>query len=169
MYKRQILKSDSTRFENGENVITTDIAIESDTISFFTAHLDSYKFSRDEFKEIDNVAKDEPISKNNLSGIFSKMKNTLEVHSIQADIVKAYINATNYPSIFCSDLNEVSNGNTYWKVRGDRQDAFLAKGFGLGKTFNSLSPVLRIDYIFPDNNFQVKQFNICLLYTSRCV
>ena len=158
--KYPILKTDSTRFENGENIINADIIIESDTMSFFTAHLDSYKFSRDEFKEIDNVVKDEPISKNNLSGIFYKMKNTLEIHSQQAEIVKAYINKTSYPSIFCGDLNEVSNNNTYWKIRGDRQDAFLAKGFGFGKTFNSLSPVLRIDYVMPDNNFEVKQFNL---------
>ncbi len=158
--KYPIIKNDSTRFENGENIITTDIVIENDTLSFFTAHLDSYKFSRDEFKEIDNVVKDEPISKNNLSGIFSKMKSTLEIHSQQADIVKEYINKTNYPSIFCGDLNEVSNNNTYWKIRGERQDAFLAKGFGLGKTFNSLSPVLRIDYVMPDNSFEVKQFNL---------
>jgi endonuclease/exonuclease/phosphatase family metal-dependent hydrolase len=57
-------------------------------------------------------------------------------------------------------LNEVSNSNTYWKIRGNRQDAFLAKGFGLGKTFNSLSPVLRIDYVMPDNYFEVKQFDL---------
>jgi endonuclease/exonuclease/phosphatase family metal-dependent hydrolase len=158
--KYPIIKNDSTRFENGENIITTDIAIESDTISFFTTHLDSYRFSKEEFIEIDNVVKEDAIPKNNLSGIISKMKNTLEVHNKQADIVKEYINKTNYPSIFCGDLNEVSNNNTYWKIRGNRQDAFLAKGFGLGKTFNSLSPVLRIDYVMPDNNFEVKQFNL---------
>ena len=50
--KYPILKSDSTRFENGENIITTDIAFGEDTISFFTTHLDSYRFSRKEFNEL---------------------------------------------------------------------------------------------------------------------
>jgi endonuclease/exonuclease/phosphatase family metal-dependent hydrolase len=38
------------------------------------------------------------------------------------------------------------------------QDAFLKKGFGIGRTFSSLSPTLRIDYIFADNQFRINQF-----------
>ena len=158
--KYPIIKADSTRFENGENIINIDVAVNEDTISLFTTHLDSYKFSRDEFKEIDDVGVEETIPKKNLKGIFTKMKNTLQTHSEQADVVKEYLSKANYSSIFCGDLNEVANNNTYWKIKGERQDAFLAKGFGLGKTFNSLSPVLRIDYVMPDNNFEVMQFNL---------
>jgi endonuclease/exonuclease/phosphatase family metal-dependent hydrolase len=39
------------------------------------------------------------------------------------------------------------------------QDAFLKKGFGIGRTFTGLSPTLRIDYIFADHHFKIKQFN----------
>ena len=39
------------------------------------------------------------------------------------------------------------------------QDAFLKKGFGIGRTFSALSPTLRIDYIFTDKHFKIKQFN----------
>jgi endonuclease/exonuclease/phosphatase family metal-dependent hydrolase len=39
------------------------------------------------------------------------------------------------------------------------QDAFLKKGFGIGRTFTGLSPTLRIDYIFADRHFKIKQFN----------
>ena len=158
--KYPIIKSDSSRFENGENVITTDIAVDEDTISFFTTHLDSYKFSKDEFKEIDNVGKKETVAKRNLKGIFSKMKNTFITHDEQSNVVNQFMTNATYPLIFCGDLNEVANNNIYWKIRGDKQDAFLAKGFGLGKTFNSLSPVLRIDYVMPDKNFEVTQFNL---------
>jgi endonuclease/exonuclease/phosphatase family metal-dependent hydrolase len=35
----------------------------------------------------------------------------------------------------------------------------LKKGFGMGRTFSGLSPTLRIDYIFADNHFKIKQFN----------
>jgi endonuclease/exonuclease/phosphatase family metal-dependent hydrolase len=38
-------------------------------------------------------------------------------------------------------------------------DAFLQKGFGIGRTFSSLSPTLRIDYILTSKQFSVKQFN----------
>jgi endonuclease/exonuclease/phosphatase family metal-dependent hydrolase len=38
------------------------------------------------------------------------------------------------------------------------KDAFLEKGFGIGRTYSSLSPTLRIDYIFADDNFRINQF-----------
>ncbi|MFY7964974.1 MAG: endonuclease/exonuclease/phosphatase family protein [Chitinophagaceae bacterium] len=158
--KYPIIKTDSTRFENGENIITADVAINDDTLSFFTTHLDSYKFSKDEFREIDAVAKDETIPKKNYRGIISKLNNTLITHSEQTDVVIDFFSTTKHPIVFCADLNEVANNNNYWRIRGDKQDAFLKKGWGFGKTFNSLSPILRIDYIMPDNNFEVTQFDI---------
>ena len=39
------------------------------------------------------------------------------------------------------------------------QDAFFKKGFGVGRTFAAISPTLRIDYIFADENFRIDQFN----------
>lgn len=158
--KYPIIKSDSTAFENGENIIAAGIAINDDTIAVFTTHLDSYRFSRKEFKQIDDITKEENVSKKSIKGIVGKMKNTLIKHSEQADIVVKKMSETTYPVVFCADMNEVANNNTYWKIRDEKQDAFLQKGFGLGKTFNSLSPVLRIDYIMPDNNFEVTQFTI---------
>ena len=38
------------------------------------------------------------------------------------------------------------------------QDAFLKKGHGIGRTFNAISPTLRIDYILGDDNFNFLQF-----------
>ena len=39
------------------------------------------------------------------------------------------------------------------------QDAFLKKGFGIGRTFSALSPTLRIDYIVATDHFKTHQFN----------
>jgi endonuclease/exonuclease/phosphatase (EEP) superfamily protein YafD len=64
-----------------------------------------------------------------------------------------------YPVLFCGDLNDVPNSYTYSTVRGRMQDAFLKKGFGIGRTFSAISPTLRIDYIFADDHFKIKQFN----------
>jgi endonuclease/exonuclease/phosphatase family metal-dependent hydrolase len=158
--KYPIVKGDSTRFENGENIITADIVINDDTVAVFTTHLDSYRFSRDEFKEIDAVATEDAIPKKNYKGIISKLNNTMITHSEEANVVINFLSNSKYPTVFCGDLNEVANNNNYWRIRGNRQDAFLKKGWGFGKTFNSLSPILRIDYIMPDNNFEVTQFGI---------
>ena len=63
-----------------------------------------------------------------------------------------------YPTIICADLNDVPNSYSYATVRGDRQDAFLEKGSGIGRTFLGLSPTLRIDFVFADDRFEVCQF-----------
>ncbi|HEY2727244.1 MAG TPA: endonuclease/exonuclease/phosphatase, partial [Parafilimonas sp.] len=47
---------------------------------------------------------------------------------------------------------------TYFHIRGKRRDAFLENGLGVGKTYSSLAPMLRIDYILPDTSFIIKQF-----------
>jgi endonuclease/exonuclease/phosphatase family metal-dependent hydrolase len=36
---------------------------------------------------------------------------------------------------------------------------FLEKGAGIGRTFSSLSPTLRIDYILASKDFSIVQFN----------
>ena len=50
-------------------------------------------------------------------------------------------------------------------IKGDLQDAFIEKGYGLGATFTSATssllrilPTLRIDYIFADSSFNTTQF-----------
>jgi endonuclease/exonuclease/phosphatase family metal-dependent hydrolase len=91
--------------------------------------------------------------------ILSKVKKGLTHRSIQADIIDDVLEDSPYPVLFCGDLNDVPNSYTYNKVRGSMQDAFLKKGFGIGRTFAGLSPTLRIDYIFADNRFSIKQFN----------
>ena len=52
------------------------------------------------------------------------------------------------------------NSYAYNTIRGDLlQDAFLEKGLGIGRTFNDISPTLRIDYILATKDFEVRQFN----------
>jgi endonuclease/exonuclease/phosphatase family metal-dependent hydrolase len=53
----------------------------------------------------------------------------------------------------------VPNSYTYFKSKGDLQDAFLKKGHSIGRTFRYLSPTLRIDYILADKQLEVAQFN----------
>jgi endonuclease/exonuclease/phosphatase family metal-dependent hydrolase len=88
----------------------------------------------------------------------AKLKRGIVIRSIQADIIEEVRNNSPYPVLFTGDLNDVPNSYTYFKVRGELRDAFLEKGYGLGRTFRGLSPTLRIDYIFSDSRFSVAQF-----------
>ncbi len=158
--KFPIIKKDFRSFKNGETIIKADIKIVSDTISVFTTHLESFKFSKDEFKKIDLANAQQNLNKKNTRGILSKLKHKLITHSIEADIINEFIRNTNLPIILTGDFNEVATNNTYWKLRTNKQDAFLEKGSGFGTTYNSLKNNLRIDFIFPDTNFIVNQFKL---------
>jgi endonuclease/exonuclease/phosphatase family metal-dependent hydrolase len=50
----------------------------------------------------------------------------------------------------------VPSSYTYKTIKGDLQDAFLAKGFGIGATFLGISPTLRIDYILANAKWDIK-------------
>jgi endonuclease/exonuclease/phosphatase family metal-dependent hydrolase len=78
--------------------------------------------------------------------------------SKQAELVRRELDGSPYPVILCGDFNDLPNSFTYFKIKGDRNDAFLQRGFGVGRTFASLSPTLRIDYILADKTLAVEQF-----------
>src|SRR5690606_38726291 len=78
---------------------------------------------------------------------------------LQTDIIEQVLEDCPHPLLFCGDLNDIPNSHTYFSLRGNMQDAFLKKGSGIGRTFSSLSPTLRIDYIFAQDAFRIHQFN----------
>ena len=89
---------------------------------------------------------------------FPRLRKGITNRKIQTDIIRQVLGDSPYPVVFCADLNDIPNSYTYFKVKGRMQDAFLKKGFGIGRTFSAISPTLRIDYIFADDHFRIDQF-----------
>ena len=83
-----------------------------------------------------------------------KLKDALGLRGYQADTVRRQLDASPYPYIICGDFNDVPNSYTYFHIRGNLQDAFIAKSFGIGRSYIHISPTLRIDYILPSKEFQ---------------
>ncbi len=128
-----------------------------DTIRVFNLHLQSVKFSSEETVAL-NAQKTKEIKKNISKGklIISKLGISYKKRSAQAEIVREQIESSPYPAIVCGDFNDIPSSYTYFKVRGSMQDAFLKKGFGLGRTYTGISPILRIDYLFfNENKFKI--------------
>ena len=142
-----------------ELLIHADIKVNNDTIRIYTTHLQSLQFKKSDYEKINRIEKVEDSLISNSRTIFSKVKRGFVNRSIQANIIHQVLGDSPYPLLFCADLNDVPNSFTYFRVKGNMQDAFLRKGFGIGRTFNALSPTLRIDYIFADDHFRIKQFN----------
>ena len=141
-----------------EALVQADIKIGLDTIRFFTTHLQSQRFDKMDYWRMEKIRSREDSLVYHSIPIVAKLKRGIVIRSMQADIIDQVRNNSPYPVIMTGDLNDVPNSYTYFKVRGVFKDAFLEKGYGIGRTFRSLSPTLRIDYIFTDPRFKVQQF-----------
>ena len=141
-----------------ESLLHADIKVNDDTIRVYTTHLQSLQLRPSDYEKIDHIKDADDGLINNSKTIFSKLRTGISYRKIQVDIIQQVLGDSPHPILFCADLNDIPNSYTYNLVKGDMQDAFLRKGFGIGRTFSALSPTLRIDYIFTDENFRVNQF-----------
>jgi endonuclease/exonuclease/phosphatase family metal-dependent hydrolase len=141
-----------------EVLLHADLLVNKDTIRIYTTHLQSLQFTRHDYERIEKIKSVEDSLLANSKGILSKLKKGITYRSIQADIVHEVMGNSPHPYILCADLNDVPNSYTYFTVRDNLQDAFLKKGTGIGRSFTSLSPTLRIDYILTNDQWDVLQF-----------
>ncbi|MBS1730495.1 MAG: endonuclease/exonuclease/phosphatase family protein [Bacteroidetes bacterium] len=143
-----------------ESIIYADILKDGDTVRIYTTHLQSYKFTPVDYDDMEKIKDPGNETLEASKNIIQKMKAAFERRSVQSETLSRFASQSTHPSIICGDFNDVPNSFTYFKSRGNRQDAFLKQGFGIGSSYLSLAPALRIDYIFPDNTFQVMQFDM---------
>jgi endonuclease/exonuclease/phosphatase family metal-dependent hydrolase len=135
-----------------------DILKGKDTFRIFNIHLQSLKFSDNNLRYIDDPSlKDEADIKNS-KNIISKFKIGFLKHRVQSERIKKEMDKSPYPVIVCGDFNDVPNSYAYHTIGSGMKNAFAEKGTGIGRTFFSISPTLRIDNIFTDNRFSVEQY-----------
>jgi endonuclease/exonuclease/phosphatase family metal-dependent hydrolase len=140
-----------------ESLIHADINVNGQIVRVFNTHLQSLLMSGDDYFVLKRLAKAEDKAVEKSMSVAKKFRQAYMFRSKQAELLRRELDESPYPEILCSDFNDVPNSFTYFKVKGDRQDAFLKKGFGIGRTFSSLSPTLRIDFIMADKQLEVSQ------------
>lgn len=156
-----ILDSGSVRYPRPtlpDALVFADIAIGKKKMRVYTTHLQSNQFKKKDISKIEELKTVKGNFLGNARYIVSKLKTAIKHRAIQADMVADILTNSPNPVIFCGDLNDVPNSYTYKTIKGNMQDAFLQKGFGIGRTYASLSPTLRIDYIFADRKFTINQY-----------
>ncbi len=148
-----------------ESLISADLHIGHDTIRIYTTHLQSFSFRKKDYNDMRKIRDQEDTGLAASKSIFYKMRKAFQKRAVQAEETRSHISNSPYPYILCTDLNDVPNSYAYFTLRGDRKDAFLEKGFGLGKTFASGNsrfldwlPTLRIDYVFLSDGVHTEQF-----------
>ncbi len=154
------------KYRASESLIGADIKINNDTIRVYNTHLQSVLFGDDEFRKLEIIKNVEDSLVDASRSIVRKLKLGYSYRGDQVDIVRRELDASAYPEIICGDFNDIPNSYTYFRVKGDRQDAFQEKGAGIGRTFSSISPTLRIDYIMADKQFEVTGYKSYVLSYS---
>jgi endonuclease/exonuclease/phosphatase family metal-dependent hydrolase len=142
-----------------EVLLHVDVKLNDDTIRIFNTHLQSVQFKKDDYERIDEIRNYQDSLVLNSKTVFSKVKRALAYRTLQTNLAKEQIKQSPYPVVLCADFNDMPNSYTYFTLKGNLQDAFLRKGFGIGRTFTSLAPTLRIDYILASKQLSVVQFN----------
>ncbi len=143
-----------------EVAIYADLKIRKDTVRVFTVHLRSIYLTGEEMQQIEDMKKDRPKdSKLNASRkINRKLRTAFVKRGKEANILAEKVKNSPFPVLICGDFNDPPSSYTYFKIKQQLTDAFLEKGFGLGRTFSRISPTLRIDYILTNPSFDILSY-----------
>lgn len=155
-----ILDTGRVVYPVAESLIFADVLKGEDTIRIFTTHLQSFKFKKEDYSDLDKIRSQEDENLAASRNIVRKMKLAFQRRGRQAVLVRNALDQSPYPALICGDFNDVPGSFTYSHIRDGWQDAFLRKGFAVGRTFISLAPTLRIDYILASPAFEVKTFDM---------
>ncbi len=146
-----------------ESLIMCDLDVGGQTVRLFTTHLQSVLLQKKDYRDLAIIKKAEDSMVEASKSIVRKLKMGYSQRGDQVDQVRSLLDKSPYPEIITGDFNDVPNSYTYFRIRGNRQDAFVEKSGGLGRTFSNISPTLRIDYIMADRQFKVLQYKRHLL------
>ncbi len=119
---------------SGRPALRVDVKARGRTVHIFAAHL--------------AVAIDDELIEKRWSAIPSYTKHSTNVRSNQTRRLLDWTTRVNGPVILAGDFNTPPRGRIYGRIRVRYRDAFAAAGRGLGHTFRSDLPMLRIDYVF---------------------
>jgi len=143
-----------------------DIRIQGKTVRMYCAHLASMQIhvAGDKNKEASSLKSDTALILH--TNTFRKLKYYERIHIDEAKTIRKSLDSITGPLVFCADLNSVPSSYVYHYIRQDMQDAFLQNGSGLGRTYDSLSPTLRIDVVFLNNQLKATQHHTARLHLS---
>ena len=133
--------------------IFMDIIMNNDTVRVFNIHLASIKLQPE---DLDYVLTTNPKKVNQINSIeiYNKLANAYKLREKQVEQLSDEIEQSPYPVILCGDFNDNPNSWAYYQINSLLKDSYKKKGMGLSKTYNGPIPLLRIDYIFYDDNFK---------------
>lgn len=152
--KYPILNSGYFEQENSRKYgIYNDLLIYNDTVRVYNLHLESTKLTITEYSILEGQI-DSTFNKKSML-VLNKLKQAIQIRANQAEYIADHIQNCTYSVIVCGDFNDSPTSFTYHEIKNDLIDAFEKADKGFGKTYRSIFPTLRIDYIFASKGFEV--------------
>jgi endonuclease/exonuclease/phosphatase family metal-dependent hydrolase len=155
-----IARSGHIDFENSsKSLLWADIAVRSDTVRVFNAHLQTTSISENDHEFIVNmdfVGDSTRTSK--LRQMVGKLRNNFIIRAAQADSLARGIALSPYPVIVCGDFNDPPVSYTYRRISRGLRDSFREAGSGYGYTFRGFFNLLRIDYILHSKSIECVEY-----------
>lgn len=135
-------------------MLQADVEVSNGTIvRMFFVHLNTFGLSDGDKAYIESVKSSGKLSEEGIDSsktYMSKLDLGFVRRSQETAIAVKAIAQSPYPVLVCGDLNDLPGSYTYTQMRGKLKDAFIEKGTGLGRTYNQISPTIRIDHMFYD-------------------
>lgn len=140
-------------FDNGDHngSIFVDLKIHKDTIRVYNTHLESMSIAASQLSDPKGI-------KRHYRQTIKKLKSGIVMRSEQVKLLKDHIENSPHPVILVGDFNDIPYSYTYFSLKSILKNAFEEAGRGFGFTYNKVLFFLRIDHIFIDEVFQVKNF-----------
>lgn len=140
-----------------ENVVYAGIRFKNKPVRIYTGHLASFRLYVDTANTQKDIYK---ITYDRKRAVQYKLREIEQLHQQQVNLIRDSIAKSPYPVIYCGDINITPCSYNYRTLKNNLQDAFLAKGFGIGATFYKILPTLRIDVCLADKAFSINQCTV---------
>ncbi len=143
---------------NYNGFLILDLLRPTDTIRLVNAHLRTNAITGMAEQVTTEGRLDEEDTWRTVKAIFGRYGRSAGLRAKQAAQIERLVKDSPYPVLLAGDFNDVPAGYVYRRLhRTFPVDAWLARGRGLGVTFNGSLPGLRIDYILADSSFRVHE------------
>lgn len=133
------------------NIVQCDIRVPGNKLmSLFCMHMHSFDLSDADKNNIEAIKQNPKDHHSGLRNFVAKFNYAYKIRATEADTTAMILKQSQNPVIVCGDFNDLPGSYTYTTIRGKLKDAFLEKGSGIGRTYNELSPTIRIDQMLFD-------------------
>jgi endonuclease/exonuclease/phosphatase family metal-dependent hydrolase len=137
-----------------------DLDIHGQLLRVYNAHLQSVHLDYEDYDTIDELTENQNTNWYRLKQLVRKLRRAFGKRAIQAETVHRHIAAYTGRKILCTDMNDCPVSYTYHTIHQGMQDAFVARGWGIGHTYVHRLGFFRIDYILMGMDSKVNAYRI---------